>query len=254
MNQDFTEYTLKVAELQITIRVPRRELEEVHLPLLRELGKKAESKKSGRFIVFLAGPTGSYKSTTALLWEKLAPKEISTPLQALSLDGFHHANAFLDANTIVRDGKEVSLRSIKGAPETFDLHEFTIDLQKLRQGEEMRWPLYSRKIHEFIAEAISVIKDGICVVEGNYLLLNEPGWQKVAKMCDLSIFIEGNEPVARAKTIARHELGGKTHEAALAHYMRSDFRNFQRIMENRLPADIILHVDENGELRRSLME
>lgn len=53
------------------------------------------------------------KSTLTTFWEYLSRQAPDLPsIQTLPMDGFHHYNAWLDAN---------HLRTYKGAPETFTL-------------------------------------------------------------------------------------------------------------------------------------
>ncbi|MCV6021625.1 hypothetical protein OFO93_34525, partial [Escherichia coli] len=65
--------------------------------------------------------------------------ESQEPLQVLPFDGFHYPNEILDNNTIERDGELVSLRSIKGAYQTFNLTEL-IDKLKQLKVKDPKWP------------------------------------------------------------------------------------------------------------------
>ena len=165
-------FTLDLAGFRTCISVARRELEGLHLPLLAELGSRL--KRSDRIIVLLAGPPGSGKMTLAALWEELGR---SVPVQALPMDGFHLPNVELDTRTTVWDGVTVPLRRIKGSLETFDLPALLTDLGGLRRGEVLKWPRYDRTLHDPVPGALEVGERGALIVEGNYLLLDEPGWR-----------------------------------------------------------------------------
>ena len=44
-----------------------------------------------------------------------------TPVTVIGMDGFHRRQEYLLEHTTMRDGKEICLVDIKGAPVTFDL-------------------------------------------------------------------------------------------------------------------------------------
>jgi ABC-type lipoprotein export system ATPase subunit len=64
-------FTLNLAGQHWDVTVPGKELETVHLPLLKDMTRKA-AVKTGRYVVFIAGPPGSGKTTIGALWETLA--------------------------------------------------------------------------------------------------------------------------------------------------------------------------------------
>lgn len=162
------------------------------------------------------------------------------------MDGFHLPNAELDTRSIIHDGKQVPLRSLKGSPETYDLPALTVALRALRTRQEVSWPRYDRIIHDPIRDAMPVTDASVLVLEGNYLLLDEPGWRDLRQFVDYTIFIDVPEVVARRALLRRHQRGGRTAEEARASYERTDLPNRLRIIQHRLPADaIILWSDTN---------
>lgn len=204
-------------------------------------------KNSGkRIIVFLAAPPAVGKSTLCVFLEKLSKdtKDI-TPIQSLSLDGFHYPNSYLKSNYISVNDVVHSLYEIKGMPETYDLNNFTKYLKDLKE-KDIRWPIYDRILHEPIMDLIEVTAD-IVLIEGNWLLLNEYGWRDLKMLCDYSIFIEAREELLRDRLIKRKMRGGLSKEEALEFYERTDKKNVLRVMENRLPSDITLEMLPSGE-------
>ena len=244
---DLEPFDLDVAGFPTRLELPLEQLERVHLPLLRDLA--ATSPADGRLLVLLAGPVGTGKSTLAALWQQLAAR-LGLELQALPMDGFHLANAVLDARTTVLEGRTVPLRQVKGSPESFDLAALQAALAAVHRGDNLCWPRYDRRIHDPVPDALPVLERGILLVEGNYLLLDEPGWRELRPLADLGIFIEGREAWLRDDVIARYRRGGRSPESARAQYLGSDRRNFERVMRNRLPADIVLTLARDRRLSR----
>jgi pantothenate kinase len=243
-------FTLNLAEQHWDVNVSRKELETVHLPLLKDMTRKA-AVKTGRYVVFIAGPPGSGKTTIGALWETLArAHDLHMSVQTLPMDGFHFPNAELDARTILRDGESILLRQIKGAPESFDLEMITRSLRDICSGRESTWPKYDRQIHDPVPDSISVIAEGLIIVEGNYLLLDEPGWRNLKPMADLSIFIECDEALVRESILARAKRGGRSHTSAVQHYEFTDRSNWRRVMQHRLESDVVLRVEDGRRLVR----
>lgn len=251
--KQYVSYSLNVVGLSVNVSVARSEMERVHRPLLSRMMDAAGSTHSGRYIVLLAGPSGSGKSVLAALWEKVA-YEINPdfPFQVLSEDAFHYPNSYLDSHNAYRNGNMVSLRSIKGAPQTYDLEALVKSLRDLRDGTaDMFWPRYDRQIHDPIPNAINVNGHGLFVVEGHFLLLDMPGWRDLKPLAAESIFIDIPELVARQDVINRHMQGGKSEVEAEAHYERSDSVNNALIRSRRIPLgehDTVLMVGPSRDI------
>ena len=247
---DRLSFTLDLAGQHWDIQVDRDELEKVHLPLLQHFARETAS-GSGRCLVLLAGPPGSGKTTLGALWEALT--EAYAPglsIRTLPMDGFHYPNRVLDAETIVRDGGSIPLRKVKGAPESYDVSCFIESLQALSEGKALSWPKYDRQIHDPVPDAITVPEQGMLLIEGNYVLLDEDGWRDLSKLAALTIFVECDESFARKRVLARLERGGRSPEDALRHYEFNDFRNWERVMQQRVECDVVLKVGEGDRLLR----
>lgn len=228
---------LTVNGLAIDAMFADEEVQQLHLPLLRLLAQK-QQQKGGRLVVFLAAPPGSGKSTLTAFWQHLSALHDDLPeLQTLPMDGFHRPNAWLDAQ---------GLRSKKGMPETFDREQLELALASLDQRRPF-WPTYDRILHDPVPDAIEVTAP-VVIVEGNWLLLDEPGWCDLARYSDLTLFIQAPAQQLRARLIARKMRGGLSLEQAGTFYQQTDGPNVDKVLQHSLPATITLQWD-NGGLR-----
>lgn len=215
------------------------EVEALHRPLLLRLTRLAAAKPAP-FIVLLAATAGAGKSILAAFWEWLSQQDDALlPAQALPLDGFHFPNRVMQRRSILRDGRERLMHDYKGAPESFDLAALRGKLEALRRGERVLWPQYDRKIHDPVADAIEVSAP-LLVVEGNYVLLDAPGWRELRGLADFSVFLETDAGLTRRRLRQRKLRGGYDEAWVKAHYARSDGPNTQLILQRRLPADVTL--------------
>ncbi len=242
------EYRLEINGFEVRAAFSGAAVEEVCLPLLMELTAR-QSRLERRLIAFLAAPPAAGKSTLAAFLQRLSQETPGvTPLQALGMDGFHYPQAYLSSHSAVRDGAEIPMHSIKGAPETFDLPKLARALELARESD-LLWPVYDRRLHDVVEDALPVSGD-ILLVEGNWLLLDEPLWR--ALQCDYSAFIGAEEALLRGRLIDRKARGGLSRGAAEAWVAASDIPNVRRCMGRRRPADLELWIDAEGELRRRL--
>ena len=214
----------------------------IFLPLLRALTRR-QRELGRRLTVFLAAPPGTGKSTLAALLERLSSESPDlTPLQSLGLDGFHYHQDYILSHTVLLDGEEIPMRLIKGAPESFDVEKLRWALENI-QPDDLRWPLYDRRLHDVVEDAIPV-RAPIALIEGNWLLLDAPEWSTLPH--DASLFICADPALLRGRLIERKLRGGFSREEAEAHYLRSDGPNVLRCLSQRLPADWTLTMTGDG--------
>ena len=241
--------SLNLAGEETELAFNQEEIEYLHIPLIKEMALRQKT-IGGRMIVFLAGPPGSGKTALAALWEDLTKQGvIDVPLQPLPMDGFHYSNDFLDKKKIIVNGRELPLRKIKGSPETFNLNEIKSRLSHVRSGKPSYWPLYDRQRHNPITDAISVIDNGIIVLEGNYLLLDKTGWRELHRYADKLIFINGPESIMRKNVVKRHQRGGLSLEESIIRYNLVDHQNYKLVNTNLKEVNTILQIDENCNIR-----
>ena len=211
-------------------------------PMVESILKTAQIVQ-GRTIVFLAAPPAAGKSTLAAFFEVLAEEMGIAGFQAVGMDGFHYPQQYIAAHTVIRDGKEIPMQCVKGAPDSFDAVKLRATLEKLRT-EDVSWPGYDRTLHD-VVENQRMITGDIVLVEGNYLLLDRDIWRDLPH--DFSIFVAAEEHQLRERLLTRKMRSGATEEAALAHYESSDGPNVRLTLAERLPADVTLRMLGDGQ-------
>lgn len=221
-------------------------VETVLRPLLNEIGLRAKNAQ-GRLIVFLAAPPAAGKSTLAAFLERLCAQDPTLPrLQALSMDGFHFRQEYILSHCVERNGETIPMKRVKGAPNTFDLESLRRTLLCARHGNVL-WPGYDRRLHDVVENAVAASAP-VLLVEGNWLLYDAPGWRDLPH--DFSIFVAAEESLLRGRLIARKMRGGLSRDDALTFYRETDGPNVRLCMSRRLPADVTLHMADDGVLRR----
>lgn len=190
----------------------------------------AETATPSRRILGIAGEPGAGKSTIAA---KLAAR-LGAAL--LPMDGYHLPQA-----TLVELGR----RDRMGAPDTFDVDGFVLTLADLRLGgHTVLAPSFDRDVEEAVADAIEIPPSAATVlVEGNYLLLDSGGWERVAPLLDAVFFIEVDHDIRLLRLINRHERFGKTRDEARAWSLGPDEDNARLIAATAPRADHVIALD-----------
>ena len=224
-------------------------VEHLFLPLLRRL-TQMQRRAGRRVIAFLAAPPATGKSTLLQFLERLVREHADlTQMQALGMDGFHYPNRYLETHTILRDGVEIPLKSIKGAPETFDVPALAAKLRAAKNGRTL-FPVYDRRIHDVVADALTVDAP-ILFVEGNWLLLDEEPWRGIRPLADYAVRINAPAAFLRDRLIARKVQGGCSEAEALTFYEMSDARNVERFAAHAGAADEIWRMEPDGDFVRA---
>jgi hypothetical protein len=222
----------------IPLEISPEQLKTHYLPLAQYLIARTGSRR--RVLAALAGPPAAGKSATAaLLTAVINAISRSAFAVVVGMDGWHYPNTYLDTHTTWRSGEMVSLRQIKGAPETFDrsaLHEF---LQLTRTAGAVDFPVYSRLLHDPIPQAGKIVPETrLILIEGNYLLLDQPGWQELHWQFDIRMFVTAPREKLVAALRDRHLRGGKTPHQTDHHLAFSDLPNLELILNHSIAADI----------------
>ena len=227
---------------------PETNIQGIYVPLLEQLSA-LQKKLRRRILVFLAAPPGSGKSTMAAFLRELSLATPGiTPVTVIGMDGFHRRQEYLLEHTTMRDGKEIRLVDIKGAPITFDLSLLKAAISRVAAGEVCEWPIYDRLLHNPVYSGQKVSGD-IVVLEGNYLLLEEKGWCDLRQYADYTVKITVAPEMLRGRLIARKTASGMPHDKAEHFVEFSDLRNAELCLRHTAKADLELELLPDASYR-----
>ena len=186
---------------------------------------------STRYILGIVGKPGVGKSTfTDFLREHLSQELFAI----LPMDGFHMSNEEL---------LELGRRDRKGAPDTFDVRSFTQTLAAIKEsnGKEIKFPIFKREIEASIPDAgIIPAQAKLVIVEGNYLLHDQSGWEQVGSFLDEAWYLHVDDELRMQRLIARHIAFGKSPEDAKDWSEGTDEVNARVIDKSESKADFVV--------------
>lgn len=200
--------------------------ETLDLPALAD--RLVAAQGAARRIVAVAGPPGSGKSTFAERLRDRVGDRIAA--EVVPMDGFHYDDIVLEAR---------GWRSRKGAPHTFDVDGFGVTLDRLRadDGRPVAIPVFDRAAE--IARAGARIigpETRLLIVEGNYLLLDDPDWALLRDRFDATVFLDVPEAEIEARLVERWEGYGMDEAAIGAKLRENDLPNALLVMLRSVPA------------------
>lgn len=244
------DFTFENNGLTVEARFSQENVDVIFLPLLRRL-TELQKEKGCRILVLLAAPPGAGKSTLAAFLQQLSlvTPELC-PLTVIGMDGFHRRQEYLLSHTVERNGETIPMVKIKGAPITFDLDLLRSVIARVAAGEPCGWPVYDRLLHDPRDDALRVEGD-LVLLEGNYLLLDEPGWLELRQFADYTMRITADPAFLRDRLIARHIASGKSPEDAAAFVDNSDLPNARLCLEKSLAADLTLTLQPDDSFSAS---
>ena len=186
-----------------------------------------------RRLIAIAGPPASGKSTLA---EHVQKRLQDTGIQCglVPMDGFHLDNDVLQAR---------GLLARKGSPETFDVKGFRTLVERLFNEDTVQIPLFDRA-NDCVRPNAETIKpsEKIVLVEGNYLLLDDPAWQPLRKFWTLKIFTSPSIHTLQKRLIDRWLKHGLDHSAAKKRAKGNDLVNAKLILQKINQDTIDVHL------------
>jgi len=191
-------------------------------------------KSTERVLIGIIGKPGAGKSTLSKYLMSKLPKEFVT---VVPMDGYHLSNKIL---------KELKRADRKGAPDTFDVAGFISLIKRIRseQSQNIYYPIFDRAIEESIAaQGVVTAATKVVIIEGNYLLHDEGGWEVCNDLLDESWMVDVDDDKRIARLISRHIAYGKEPEAAKAWAKGTDEVNAKLIERGRGRADYIVAID-----------
>ena len=243
-------YIKRVNGIDVEAEYSDESVRDIFLPLLEHL--TALQKKEGRrILVMLAAPPAAGKSTLVSFLQKLSEDTPGlTPLQAIGMDGFHRYQDYLTSHSVTVDGEDCLMVKVKGSPITFDLDKLTERIKAVIGGGECAWPEYNRMLHNPVEGAIRIERD-IILLEGNYLLLDEPGWRELKNYADYTLRITAEPACLRRRLIDRKAASnGMSDDEAAVFVDFSDMRNVRQCIADSVPGDLNLLMLPDGSYVR----
>lgn len=185
-----------------------------------------------RFMVALAGPPGSGKSTlSAALQKEIGTRGVSSIV--VPMDGFHFDDIVLNAR---------GQRARKGAPWTFDCAGFEVLLKRIRAREpDIAIPVFDRSME--LSRAAADIVDGtsrIILIEGNYLLLKDAPWNRLKPLFDYTIFLDVPEQELERRLMARIQSHGFDVAHAKNWIAGNDLPNIRTVQSKSAAAELTI--------------
>ena len=153
--------------------------------------------QSKRSLTALAGPPAAGKSYVANALCRDLNKYSPDSAVVLPMDGYHLDDALLEKRGI---------RDRKGAPHTFDISGFIHILQRISLGDEIdiAVPVFDRSLELSRAAGRLIPRTARHIlVEGNYLLLDQPEWRDLASFFTTTVMITAPRSLLERRLMQR---------------------------------------------------
>ena len=183
--------------------------------------------RSGRRVIAIAGPPASGKSTLAELLAEALPNA-----KVLPMDGYHHSNKDLEAH---------GLLARKGAPQTFDVAGFAKTVSAIRTDARLSFATFDRENDCVVPNGGHLNpSDETILVEGNYVLLDQPEWSALSEFWDLTVMLDAPFDVLSKRLIQRWITYGHSPAQAEARAELCDLPNARLVQTNSILADVVV--------------
>jgi pantothenate kinase len=193
----------------------------------------------GRSVLGIAGAPGAGKSTVARRVVTAVTAQLGPGVAVqVPMDGFHLANAALDA---------LGRHDRKGAIDTFDAAGYVALVRRLvggpdAEGAETIWaPDFDRRVDEPVAGSIAIPPETVLVVsEGNYLLDQSSPWRELPGLFTETWACVVDDDVRVDRLVGRHMRHGRDHGSARAWAVEVDGVNAARVTADLHRASVLV--------------
>jgi pantothenate kinase len=193
----------------------------------------------GRSVLGIAGAPGAGKSTLARRVVTAVTAQLGPGVAVeVPMDGFHLANAALDA---------LGRHDRKGAIDTFDAAGYVALVRRLvggpdAEGAETIWaPDFDRRVDEPVAGSIAIPPETVLVVsEGNYLLDQSSPWRELPGLFTETWACVVDDDVRVDRLVGRHMRHGRDHGSARAWAVEVDGVNAARVTADLHRASVLV--------------
>jgi pantothenate kinase len=206
--------------------------------------------KGKKYLLGVTGVPGSGKTTTSHHLNKMVNDARPGSSVIVPMDGFHLYRWELDK---LENPKEAHDR--RGAPYTFNPTKFADLLEKIRNTGAVKAPSFDHHVGDPVEEDIEIKTDHkLVIVEGIYLLLKDPEWQRARACLDEVWYVDIDVNAAMERVRKRHISTGLSAELAKERCDRNDGVNSVLIEANKKAADKLIVSQEDQKLALVLSE
>ncbi len=220
-------------------------MDQLYANLGEELVRIVDSLETNRkYILGITGVPGSGKTTTSHCLNTIVNNARPGTSVIVPMDGFHLYRRELDQ---MENPKEAHAR--RGAPFTFNPTKFADLLSKINNEGEAKAPSFDHHVGDAVEDDIVITKDHkLVIVEGIYLLIQEPQWQRARKSLDSVWYVDIDVDAAMERVRKRHITTGLTNEAAIERCNNNDKVNALLIEKTKKYADRLVQSHEDSKL------
>jgi len=223
---------------------------ETDLSALSETISRRLAEQNSRLLVAIAGAPASGKSTLAERLSRRLNQSQTTPAESFSIvvpmDGFHLDNVVLE---------QEGLLARKGSPATFDANGLLRLLERIKHmhtdaGRDaevtaaksfIAFPVFDRQLDLSRAAADRVLPEHRCIiVEGNYLLLEQPPWVSLRELFDMTVMLDVPEETLSERLTERWLSHGESLQQARSRAENNDLPNARTVISYSSEADFLI--------------